>query len=62
VVIGEKRTITVDEKILSQEVVVEMTADGKESLKITKCLTGGKPSHGSKSGILFSIHSNGTLC
>jgi hypothetical protein len=35
VVIGEKRTITVDEKILSREVVVEKTADGKESLKIT---------------------------
>jgi hypothetical protein len=29
VVIGEKRTITADEKILSLEVVVEKTADGK---------------------------------
>jgi hypothetical protein len=35
VVIGEKRTITADEKILSRDVVVEKTADGKESLKIT---------------------------
>jgi hypothetical protein len=35
VVIGEKRTITADEKILSGEVVVEKTTDGKESLKIT---------------------------
>jgi hypothetical protein len=35
VVIGEKRTITAEEKILSREVVVEKTADGKESLKIT---------------------------
>jgi hypothetical protein len=35
VVISKKCTITVDEKILSQEVVVEKTADGKESLKIT---------------------------
>jgi hypothetical protein len=34
VVIGEKRTITADEKNLSREVVVEKTADGKESLKI----------------------------
>jgi hypothetical protein len=45
VVIGEKRTITADEKILSLEVVVEKTADGKESLKITiKAPTlGGRP-------------------
>jgi hypothetical protein len=35
VVIGEKRTIIVDEKILSREVVVEKTDDGKESMKIT---------------------------
>jgi hypothetical protein len=35
VVIGEKHTITADENILSREVVVEKTADGKESLKIT---------------------------
>jgi hypothetical protein len=34
-VIGENRTITADEKILSREVVVEKTTDGKESLKIT---------------------------
>jgi hypothetical protein len=35
VVIGEKCTITTDEKILSREVVVEKTPDDKESLKIT---------------------------
>jgi uncharacterized protein YggU (UPF0235/DUF167 family) len=35
VVIGEKRTITADEKILSREVVVNKTAEGKKSLKIT---------------------------
>jgi hypothetical protein len=35
VVIDEKHTITVDEKILSREVVVQKAADGKESLKIT---------------------------
>jgi hypothetical protein len=35
VVIGEKRTITTEEKVLSREAVVEKTADGKESLKIT---------------------------
>jgi hypothetical protein len=35
VIIGEKRIITGDEKVLSQEVVVEKTTDGKESLKIT---------------------------
>jgi hypothetical protein len=35
VVIGEKCTITADEKILSREVVVEKIADGKEFLKIT---------------------------
>jgi hypothetical protein len=35
VVIGEKRTITADEKILSREVAVNKTAKGKESLKIT---------------------------
>jgi hypothetical protein len=35
VIISEKRTITTDEKVLSSEVVVEKTADGKESLKIT---------------------------
>jgi hypothetical protein len=29
VVIGEKRTITADENILSREVVVEKTVDGK---------------------------------
>jgi hypothetical protein len=34
VIIGEKRTTTADEKILFLEVVVEKTADGKESLKI----------------------------
>jgi hypothetical protein len=34
-VIGENRTITADEKILSREVVIEKTTDGKESLKIT---------------------------
>jgi hypothetical protein len=45
VVIGKNRTITADEKILSREVVVEKTADGKESLKITiKAPTlGGRP-------------------
>jgi hypothetical protein len=45
VVISEKRTITVDEKVLSWKVVVEKTADGKESLKITiKAPTlGGRP-------------------
>jgi hypothetical protein len=45
VVINEKHTITIDEKILSREVVVEKTADGKESLKITiKAPTlGGRP-------------------
>jgi hypothetical protein len=44
-VIGEKHTITIDEKILSQEVVVEKIADEKESLKITiKAPTlGGRP-------------------
>jgi hypothetical protein len=42
VVIGEKRTITANEKILSREVVVEKTVNGKESLKITiKALTLG---------------------
>jgi hypothetical protein len=35
VVISEKRTITTDEKVLSREVVVEKTANGKETLKIT---------------------------
>jgi hypothetical protein len=35
VAISEKHTITVDEKILSREVVVEKTTDGKESLKTT---------------------------
>jgi hypothetical protein len=35
VVIDEKCTITVDEKIFSLEVVVEKTADDKEFLKIT---------------------------
>jgi hypothetical protein len=35
VVIDEKYPITADEKILSREVVVEKTVDGKESLKIT---------------------------
>jgi hypothetical protein len=35
VVIGEKHTITAEEKILSWEVVLKKTADGKESLKIT---------------------------
>jgi hypothetical protein len=34
VIIGKKRTITTDEKVLSWEVVVEETADGRESLKI----------------------------
>jgi hypothetical protein len=45
VVIGEKRTITADDNVLSREVVVEKTADGKESMKITiKALTlGGRP-------------------
>jgi hypothetical protein len=44
-VISEKRTITVNEKVLSWKVVVEKTADGKESLKITiKAPTlGGRP-------------------
>jgi hypothetical protein len=42
VVIGEKHTITANEKILSREVVVEKTVNGKESLKITiKALTLG---------------------
>jgi hypothetical protein len=47
VVIGEKRTITADEKILSREVVVNKTAEGKKSLKITikaPTLRGGGPS------------------
>jgi hypothetical protein len=35
VVTDEKRTITTDEKVLSRDVVVEKTADGKDSLKIT---------------------------
>jgi hypothetical protein len=35
VVIGEKCTITADEKILSWKVVVERITDGKEYLKIT---------------------------
>jgi hypothetical protein len=35
VVINEKRTITTDEKVFLQEVVVEKTIDEKESLKIT---------------------------
>jgi hypothetical protein len=35
VIIGEKCTITTDEKVLSREVVVEKTTDGKQSLKIT---------------------------
>jgi hypothetical protein len=45
VVIDEKRTIIVDENILSREVVVEKTANSKESLKITiKAPTlGGRP-------------------
>jgi hypothetical protein len=34
VVIGEKRTITIDDNVLSWEVVLEKTTDGKESLKI----------------------------
>ena len=34
-IIGEKRVITADDKILSREVVLEKTADGTESLKIT---------------------------
>jgi hypothetical protein len=44
-VIGKKCTITTEEKILSREVVVEKTVDGKESLKITiKAPTlGGRP-------------------
>jgi uncharacterized protein YggU (UPF0235/DUF167 family) len=33
--IGERRTITTDDKVLSREVVIEKNADGKESLKIT---------------------------
>jgi hypothetical protein len=35
VVISEKCTINTEERILSREVVVEKTADSKESLKIT---------------------------
>jgi hypothetical protein len=35
VVIGEKLTITIDDNVLSQEVMVENTADGKKSLNIT---------------------------
>jgi hypothetical protein len=35
VIIGEKRNITTDEKMLSREVVVEKTVHGKEFLKIT---------------------------
>jgi hypothetical protein len=35
VIIGEKCTITVDEKVLSREVVVEKATNGKESLNIT---------------------------
>jgi hypothetical protein len=33
--IGGKRTITIDDNILSQVVVMEKTANDKESLKIT---------------------------
>jgi uncharacterized protein YggU (UPF0235/DUF167 family) len=33
--IGERCTITTDDKVLSREVVIEKNADGKESLKIT---------------------------
>jgi hypothetical protein len=33
--IGERRTITTDDKVLSREVVIEKNADGKESLKTT---------------------------
>jgi hypothetical protein len=35
VVIGEKLTITIDDNVLSREVMVENTADGKKSLNIT---------------------------
>ena len=35
VVLGEKRTFTVEDKILSREVVVEKKSNGKESMKIT---------------------------
>jgi hypothetical protein len=38
VVIGEKRTITADEKVMSREVVVEKTVDGKESLKMCRTM------------------------
>jgi hypothetical protein len=43
---SEKCTIIVVDKILSREVVVETTADGKESMKITvkaPTLGGGRP-------------------
>jgi hypothetical protein len=45
VIISEKCTITIDEKILCPEVVVEKTADGRESLKITikAHVLGGRP-------------------
>jgi hypothetical protein len=40
VVIGKRRIITIDDKVLSREVVIEKNTDGKESLKITiKTLT-----------------------
>jgi hypothetical protein len=39
-VIGKRRIITIDDKVLSREVVIEKNTDGKESLKITiKTLT-----------------------
>jgi hypothetical protein len=34
VIIGDKRKITIDEKILSLEVVLEKTPDGKGSPKV----------------------------
>jgi hypothetical protein len=40
VVIGKRRIITIDDNVLSREVVIEKNTDGKESLKITiKTLT-----------------------
>jgi hypothetical protein len=40
VVIGKRHIITINDKVLSREVVIEKNTDGKESLKITiKTLT-----------------------
>ena len=33
-IIGEKRPITIDDKVLAKEVILEKTPNGKDSLKI----------------------------